>query len=289
MKLKELSITNIPEISAIYYALLQCGYDFYEIERDKHTVDRLRGFAQPDGAEYGFFSGTRQNTCEVYPYWPRAALLESAVFRLDSRAARFTDFDGYRSFVLSAENIADGERDAAFWDWVRHFPEALRYVMEGGGFRRYIAWENEWAAEQNREHGSALKRLGDVLTLCGERFGTPLKSVSIVLSPIKCVYSSDYHIKNGDFIFSSGAFREESVVHEFLHRSVHPKTEERRDEILRREAVYPDLDASYLLDGGEVGRLNAFEEYAVRKLTEMLIGGSVPESLDTFFDEELAE
>ena len=33
MKSDEMRIIQIPEISAIYYGLLQSGYDFYSIER----------------------------------------------------------------------------------------------------------------------------------------------------------------------------------------------------------------------------------------------------------------
>lgn len=45
----ELTIMNIPAISAIYYALLQCGYEFYAIERDAATVEALRGFLLHEG------------------------------------------------------------------------------------------------------------------------------------------------------------------------------------------------------------------------------------------------
>ena len=53
----ELTITNIPAISAIYYALLQCGYEFYAIERDAATVEALRGFLLQEGIGCDFFAG----------------------------------------------------------------------------------------------------------------------------------------------------------------------------------------------------------------------------------------
>lgn len=76
------SLSGCPAISAIYFALLQNGYDFYAIERDLLTVNRLDSFASSDRGAYPFFSEVRQNTCAVYPYWPRAALLETAAFYL---------------------------------------------------------------------------------------------------------------------------------------------------------------------------------------------------------------
>ena len=36
---EQITISNIPEISAIYFALLQSGYDYYTMER-KYSSDR---------------------------------------------------------------------------------------------------------------------------------------------------------------------------------------------------------------------------------------------------------
>ena len=87
--------------------------------------------------------------------------------------------------------------------------------------------------------------------------------------------------------FCSGALSEESVIHEFIHHSVHPVIENRKDEILRFNFVNLDLDASYYLNGSEAGKLNAFEEYMVRKFTDKILSGDVPENLDAFFDREI--
>lgn len=37
----------------------------------------------------------------------------------------------------------------------------------------------------------------------------------------------------------------------------------------------------------EVGILNAFEEYMVRGLTEAILNGNIPKTLNLFFDQEL--
>ncbi len=75
----ELKITNIPEISAIYYALLQFGYEYYPIERENEHIDVIRRFVLPHCVP-NFFKNTKQTTCDVYSYWPRAAILETATF-----------------------------------------------------------------------------------------------------------------------------------------------------------------------------------------------------------------
>lgn len=287
MECKKLSISNNIAISAIYFALLQCGYDFYSIERDTPTVNKLGSFIMPDSSEYGFFSEVRQNTCEVYPYWPRAAMLETATFYMDLPRACFVDFDAYKSNILFAKNISDIERNETFWNWILQFPASLKDVFQSNCFSRYLEWENAWIEDQNKKHQTNLRRIEDILVPCKERFNSPFQSIQVVLNPIKCTYSADYHLKDETFIFCSGTLSEESVIHEFIHHSVHPVIENKKDEILRCNFVNLDLDASYYLNGGEAGKLNAFEEYMVRKLTDKILCGDIPENLDVFFDYEV--
>lgn len=76
---KNIFITNISEISAIYFALLQFGYNFFSVERETDHVHTIQKFVTHTKLP-NFFSDVKQNTCEVYPYWPRAAILETATF-----------------------------------------------------------------------------------------------------------------------------------------------------------------------------------------------------------------
>lgn len=287
MEFEKLSITNNSTISAIYYALLQYGYDFYSIERDALTVKKLQSFIMSDNNEYGFFSEVKQNTCEVYPYWPRAAMLETATYFIDLPRACFVNFDAYKSKIQSAKNISDMERNQTFWNWIDQFPRAINHVLQSNSFGRYLEWENDWIAKQNQKCKNDLRRIMNIFMLCKEKFKSPFQSIQIVLNPIKCVYSSDYHQRDETFIFCSGALREESVIHEFIHHAVHPVVERRKDEILHYNFVNLGVDASYYLNGSEAGKLNAFEEYIVRKLTDIVLSGDIPENLDALFDWEV--
>ena len=217
MEYKNLLISNNTAISAIYFALLQCGYDFYTVGRDAPTVNKLHSFIMSDNNDYGFFSEVRQNTCEVYPYWPRAAMLETATFYINLPRACFVDFDTYKSNIISAKNISDRERNEKFWNWVLQFPIALKYVFQSNCFSHYLEWENTWIEEQNKKYQDALRRIEDVLVLCKKKFNSLFQNIQIVLNPIKCTYSADYHIKDETFIFCSGVLSEESVIDEFIH------------------------------------------------------------------------
>ena len=58
-----LSIENLPQISAIYYALLQCGYDYYSHGRSDSHIAAIRRFAGGESVS-SFFSSIKQTTCE---------------------------------------------------------------------------------------------------------------------------------------------------------------------------------------------------------------------------------
>ena len=217
---QEPSITNIPAVSAIYFALLQCKYDYYPIERDALLIDKLRSFIISDCGEYGFFFDVKQNTCEVYPYWPRAAMLETATFYIDLSREHFVDFNAYKNSIMSAKNISDIERNQLFWDWIIKFPKALKHVLQSNSFSYYFKWENDWIVEQNLKYKKELRRIRNVLALCKEKYKSPIQNIQIVLNPIKCVYSADYHLKDNDFIICSGSLSEKAIIHEFIHHIV---------------------------------------------------------------------
>ena len=277
----QLRIENMPAISAIYYALLQTGYDFYGFERPEALVRRLSAF-QSEQRPYPFFRSVRQATCQVYPYWPRAAILETASFYADPMGSQFQDLPKFKEAVMSAGNLREEERDDALWAWIPGFPAALKQVLLDSAFQAYFQWECGWIEEQSRLHEEELRTLQRRLEVCAQRYASPITEVCIVLSPIKCVYSSDYHIQGSCLIFSSGAFDGRSVIHEFLHPAVHRFLLSRRGEILGRDLSDLGLDASYYLANDDAGRLNAFEEAFVRALTAQLAADAPPEDLSAF-------
>ncbi len=267
-------------ISAIYYALLQTGYDFYAMEKEADVVQTLRGFAGQGAGRFPFFEAARQTTCQEYPYWPRAFLLEAASFHLKEDCSGFRDLNALRRKILSAGNLSPEERGQALWDWLREFPLALMRVRADTGFQQYWVWEAQWLAGERGRRQEQLEGIQRCLEQCARRYQPPVQAVKIILNPIKCAYSSDYHWIDGCFYFSSGALRGESVIHEFLHPVVHPAVERNQDALLRRERPLPGIDDSYYLDRSGAGWLNACEEYCVRALTQEVMAQNYPVDLD---------
>lgn len=278
---EKIEISSIPAVSAIYFALLQCGYDYYSFERSAEHTNAIKMFRETDTA-LEFFSEIKQNTCAVYPYWPRAAMLESATFYIHPDMNDFTDIERYRDFIMSAGNITDDERGLSFWEWIVLFPRELKKVLLSDSFKNYMKWENQWIQQQNILHKNQLEFLKSCIDFCVKYYYSPIKRVQLVLSPIKCVYSSDYHIIGDCFLFSSGAFKIDFVIHEFLHHVVHPTVTKCKSYILAGKQKYKDIDASYYLTGDESGRLNAFEEFAVRSLTKKFQEGIFPTDLEMY-------
>ena len=109
-----------------------------------------------------------------------------------------------------------------------------------------------------------------------------MREIRVCINPVKCVYSSDYHLSGSAFVFTSGEFRAGSVIHEFLHHVVHPAVEQQKEFILERRPVDFRLDASYYLSGDDAGILNGFEETAVRSLTDKVMNGDFPRDLPSW-------
>lgn len=286
--MKQISITNIKNISAVYFALLQCKYDFYSLDRDSGHVEAVERFL---GAkeDFSYFSDVRQNSCEVYPYWPRAAMLETASFYVQSDSAHFINFDMLQKYILSAGNISASERDQSFWSWIDDFPKALNQVMSSDSFRVYLEWENEWIDQQNHARKSDLNYIESVVDMCANRYHSSVREIEVVLNPIKCVYSSDYHLVSNRFIFCSGTLQLESVIHEFLHHVVHPVVESHKEEILSQDIECLNIDRSYFLTGDNAGRLNAVEEYFVRMLTNAVLANNPPDDLEKLMNHAMRE
>ena len=261
-------IEQLPSISAIYYALLQTGYEYYSHERDQCFINIIESYVGADAIP-PFFSNVKQNTCDVYSYWPRAYILETATFYLEEDLRGFSDFDSFQKRILSAANISTEEKDTLLWTWITGFPEALKQVIDSTAFNRYLKWETEWLSEQNNRYRDELRLLDNLLVECRKNYHPKCQNIRIVLCPIKCVYSSDYHISDDSFIFTSGDMRIDSIIHEFLHTIVHPIIEHEITRIQQKQ--YPDVDDSYYLDGSEQGYKNAFEEYSVRIVTEKVM------------------
>lgn len=267
-----MKISTNESISAIYYALWQGGYEYAALERDEEHMAALAAFK--GDTIHPFFAMTRRNTCEVYAFWPRAALLETAVFHMAQE--KFRDAEELRRKIMGMPNITDEERGEDLLVWLADFPAALADVLSSFGFRRYRAWVEKWVQAQNVHHANELAQIERCLTVCRERYASPLNMVQLLIDPIKCVYSADYHVNGSTFVFSSGRFCAESVIHEYLHHVVHPVVVRYADRIPLRE--YPGLDASY----HAAGPLYAFEEHAVRLLTKLAIEGKLPPDLDAY-------
>lgn len=274
-------IEHIPSISAIYYALLQNGYEFYAIERHENFNRTIESYARAETIP-SFFSEVKQNTCDVYPYWPRAYILETATFFLNKSLDEFLYLDEFKNRILSATNISSEEKDDSLWDWITGFPSALRDVINSGGFNRYMEWEREWISVQNSRYCDELGLLDKILMDCREKYHPSCQHIRIVLCPIKCVYSSDYHISGDSFIFTSGDMQNSSILHEYLHTVVHPVLER---VVITDKRKYPDIDESYYFDGGEQGYRNAFEEYAVRSLTDKVMRQEGPSDLSAYLEQ----
>ena len=276
-------IDLFPKISAVYYGLLQSGYGFYSIERSAAHIEKLRAFCRPEPSSV-FFAKAKQDSCDVYPYWPRAFIMEAATFFLNDGNTGFRDLESFRQKIMSAVNISEKERDDSLWDWLDDFPQALSSVLSDSSFAEYLECEKNWIAEQEAVCREELGLIDRCLEICTGLYRSPVRNIRICIDPIKCVYSSDYHLLGDCFVFTSGALRTDSVIHEYLHHVVHPRVELRKALVSECKTFNSQLDGSYYLSDNGAGAVNAFEETVVRALTEEIVKGKYPEDLSDYLD-----
>ena len=281
-------IIQFPKISAIYYGLLQSGYDFYTFERSADHIKKIQAQLRSELSS-AFFSKTRQNTCDVYPYWPRAFIMEAATFFLNDRISDFQDFGVFRQKIMSAGNISEKERNDSLWNWLADFPQELESVLSDDSFSEYLQWEGEWISEQKDVYRDELHLIQNCLETCSDLYHSPVQRIQICINPIKCVYSSDYHLLGDCFVFSSGIVRADSIIHEFLHHVVHPFVEQQKTLVLEYKPVNDQIDQSYYLSDNNAGLINAFEETVVRSLTEEIMNGKYPNNLLTYIEHSLIQ
>ncbi len=266
-------LISLPVLSALYYALLQCGYaPWAQMGRCAAHGDALAPFTGNQAAS-GYFSAARQDTCEAYPWWPRAFLLEDAALCLNGDCTAFSDPAALRERISGFNNIAESERDDRLFHHLSGLPDALRPVLAADGFARFRMWEQNWLREQHALLADELSLLENRLTVCMARYPAPVRRVEAAVSPIKCVYASDCHRLGDTLLFFSGTLRAESVVHEYLHYALHPAVA-----ALTLPAAplrYPGLDDSYYLAGPSA----AFEEHAVRALTQDVLASRYPKDI----------
>ena len=93
---------------------------------------------------------------------------------------------------MTAGNIAPNEKENDLWDWISQFPAALKAVLNSVSFQEYFAWEETWIAAQNQQCRSELENLQRILQKCDTQYRSPVHETHILLTPIKCAYSSDY-------------------------------------------------------------------------------------------------
>lgn len=277
----KIEIISDTVFSALYYGLLQSGYTFYALGRDRELMLNVQSFIRSTDV-HAFWKGVKRTSCDVYPYWPRAFMLEAALFYIDQKRHSFVNFLEYQKHILDMTNIENSERENEFWDWIKDYPNALLQVMNSEGFLEYLQWEKEWIAEQKHLCSEELCLLQNYLSVCTQKYQSSVNFVRVILNPIKCIYSADYHLHGKCLTVTLGRFSVDSILHEFLHQVVHPVLIKNCEHVHSVDKKFPGVDASYYLDKTDAGNLSAIEEYVVRQLTDAVVRGNYPNDLDMY-------
>jgi len=269
-KVQIITSSNI-DINAIYFGIALSGYEYADIDKSDDItkwLEQIRRYSSLDEAKR-YFSSARQSTCAAYPFWPRAALLESATFFINEKGF---DYDGYCAYVKVLPNLTDEEKSDDFFCWVKGFTKYLMQIKTDPLFQdinRQISCKVNEISANSTEKINLIKGRLDSLSAS---VASAITTISLIICPIKCVYSADYFAVGSVMSVILGDFLPHSIVHEYLHPIVHSYIQKHRECIVTcNEGKYLDLDRSYHMGNDENGKLNAFEENIVRIISNLIL------------------
>jgi len=260
----DIDISSNSSINAIYFGLIISGYEFSDINKSETVIalcNQIRNYSRLDELKR-YFDSARQNTCEPYPFWPRAALLESLAFFIDGGIS----FDKYCDYVKTLPNLTEEERDDAFFSWAKDFPKYLNEIKASDFFQEIDKGIECIVSNTSTAKESESARIIDTLNAMTQNNNTlDVSMLSVKICPLKCIYSADYFLQNSKMSVILGDFLPHSIVHEYMHLIVRPEIIKYKNMILSfsGDKLF-DIDQSYYLNNDESGLLNAFEEHIVR-------------------------
>ncbi len=270
-KEKRFAMIGEPRIAAIYFGLMQSGYEYYSAGKIQEDVRMWEAWAKlPVSYDVSFLKETRQVTAGIYPFASRAAALEMAAFFVDAQNGVFSDEETCLRKIHVSDILKERET-ADFQGWVKGFPKVLRDVMHCEGFGRYIQWEEHWRRQQTRLNRGKLQKYDDVVSYFIKKYDLSVQNISVVYCPLKCAYASDYLVENGTLYAISGVLRLEAVLREFLRLLVHPFILKHSDAItsLRNLHRLRVENANYG-DKTDQAKLNTFEAYTIQELMVLI-------------------
>lgn len=280
---KRFELISEPRIAAIYFGLMQSGYEYYSAGKAQEDTRMWESWAKlPVSYDVSFFQGARQVTTGIYPFASRAAALEIATFFVDAQNGVFGDEETclrkiHVSGVLKEREAAD------FQSWVKGFPKALQDVMHCEGFGRYLQWEENWLKQQARMNKGSLQKCDDVASYFIKKYDTSVQNVSVVYCPLKCAFASDYVVENGTLYAVSGVLRLEAVLREYLRLLVHPFIMKYSDAITSLRNLHRlHVENANYGDKNDQAKLNTFEAYTVKELMALVEENRYKVELDKF-------
>lgn len=286
-----IEVMNSTAINAIYFGLIAAGYSYADIQKPDEIlklIKSIKDYHLPKTIN-DYFLKAYQYTCTAYPFWPRAALMETATFfisHLDNTDS--FDYLKYYSEIMKFTNLIESERDEHFWDWIREFPKMLKGILLDKKFQEIDEYIEKWILAKSKIFENKIAIIEQSLIKLAVSEGKEIQPIKVIISPLKCVYSADYQVSDGKLFVILGDFLPYSIVHEYIHPIVHPYIIDLRPDILK---CYGDktfnIDKSYYLNKDEDGFINAFEENIVIRVTELVVEGCCNISIKHLLMDEL--
>ena len=263
-------------VFAVYVGLVAAGYDMSESSSNKEMIEEIKNMDW-DNRITDYYQWTKNSTCEVNPYWPRAFILTLAsLYVSDENTIQYKDVDEVMNHINSLDQIKLTSEKEEIEQRVKELPCIHNRVVKTPGFhglwKAYCRRVKSEEPEYNRIIHQAMGLVREAFDLKADKF----PSLIFVPNSLQAPEIADFvTMKNRVYVIQSKP-NAVAIVHEYLHQIVGNKLDESADLIKRYtfliEPVFEKMvKYQYAWDKDNDSWLNVFEENFIRAASIWII------------------
>lgn len=257
------------KLVSAWCGMIVSGYDLFDKE-DKEIPylcgEIKRKLYDDNIAKHFAFSKT--NTIECNPYYPRASNLSVYCFYMDK------PIDEYYTFL---EYCGDTEhRNIEFQKWIEKSKYYIHAIIRNYKFSKLF---DDYCNIVNKRFNDIDNRISSIKAKLNEH--NLLTDIEILFTPnlLQSKYLADYVLVDNKLYIIAADFREETIVHEYLHIIAKSKRKE-FEKLLQKKDICNFVNINemkklgYLKDFSLNSKIHAFEEFFVRSYTSIMLNSS---------------
>lgn len=204
-------------ISALYFLMLNGGYDYYKFKKDKDILNSIESFRVIKNEYKKIVEKLEITDGRPNSFWPNLFIAECLMFNLDSNG-KIISMENFLDYIKNRNNI--DFKDISLFEIESNsinIQNIISKIIKTEEFKEYYKFAGEFITQTIEKNKLALIDVTNIIESINNEFGTKFESVNIILDPIKCIYSADPYYEENTINIILGEFNKLSIYHEFVH------------------------------------------------------------------------